>query len=91
MVRTVWEELSRTLPELKTSHQLGKPVPESFSIKLQRKLASTVPPRPMVNVSFEDAFEHLERLCQDGVTASEVMNYHDSHSLMVRLSRTQQS
>ncbi len=84
--KALWTELLASLPALKSSTKLGKAVPTAFSAKLQRKLASTVPPRPMVQISDEDAFDHLERLCQDGSIVVEVLDYHDSHSLVVRFS-----
>lgn len=65
------------------SKDLAKSVPDSFSVKLQRKLASSVPPRPVVSVEFVTAFDHLERICRDGKILTEVLDYHDSQSLMV--------
>lgn len=79
----LWTGLLATLPDLKSSAQLGNAVPSSFSVKIQRKLASTVPPRPIVLVSQEAAFDHLERLCRDASVVVEVLKYYDSHSLMV--------
>jgi N-alpha-acetyltransferase 35, NatC auxiliary subunit len=79
----MWADLQILLPGLKSTTKLGKPVPASFSVKLQRKLASTVPPRPIVQVGQEAAFDQLERLCRDGAVAVEVLKYYDSHSLMV--------
>lgn len=79
----LWTELLATLPHLKSSTHLGKPVEAAFSEKLQRKLASTVPPRPIVEVGQDAAFSHLEKLCQDAAAVVKVLQYHDSHSLMV--------
>ncbi|KAH7370528.1 amino-acid N-acetyltransferase-like protein subunit Mak10 [Rhexocercosporidium sp. MPI-PUGE-AT-0058] len=80
--KRLWSDLSDFVPDLKRTLPLGKPFPSSFSVKIQRKLASTVPPRPIVQVSQEAAFEHLERLCLDASVAVEVLEYHGSHSLM---------
>ncbi|CAG8947808.1 unnamed protein product [Penicillium salamii] len=66
--------LSELVP-LKESVPLGKPMPEAFSLKIQRKLASTVPPRPMVNLSSEDALAHLERLCKDAIDMQQMLDY----------------
>lgn len=82
-IKQHWATLGKFLPYLKSSSKLGKPVPSSFSVKIQRKLASTVPPRPIVQVGQEVSFDHLERLCRDAAVAVEVLNYYDSHSLMV--------
>jgi len=82
-IKDLWIDLLNALPGLKSSTGLGKAVPSSFSVKIQRKLASTVPPRPIVQVSQEAAFDHLERLCRDASVVVEVLKYYDSHSLMV--------
>jgi hypothetical protein len=79
----LWTSLLVLLPDLKFTQALGKTVSAAFSEKIQRKLASTVPPRPIVEVSYESAYKHLERLCRDASIALEVLKYHDSHSLMV--------
>ncbi|KUJ08475.1 amino-acid N-acetyltransferase-like protein subunit Mak10 [Mollisia scopiformis] len=77
-----WKTLGEFLPFLKSSSKFGKPSPFSFSVKIQRKLASTVPPRPIVQVSQESSFDHLERLCRDAAVAVEVLNYYNSQSLL---------
>lgn len=82
-VESSWRHLIYLIPYIRSSTSLGKPVPDAFSVKLQRKLVSTVPPRPIVQISLEAAFDHLENLCKDGIVAAEVLMYHDSHSLMV--------
>jgi hypothetical protein len=82
-IKDLWTDLLAALPDIKSSTHLGKAVPASFSTKIQRKLASTVPPRPIVQVSQDAAFEHLERLCRDASVVVEVLKYYESHSLMV--------
>ncbi|KAJ8125018.1 hypothetical protein O1611_g8621 [Lasiodiplodia mahajangana] len=49
-----WIEMRRLIEDIEKQHGLAKPVPEAFSTKLQRRLASTMPPRPMVKLSFEE-------------------------------------
>lgn len=63
------------LHELEKSHSLGQSVPEAFSLKIQRKLASTVPPRPIVHISHGDALIHLKRLCQDAIDMLQILDY----------------
>ncbi|KAJ6051764.1 hypothetical protein N7499_011143 [Penicillium canescens] len=63
------------LGPLTESVSLGKPVPEAFSLKIQRKLASTVPPRPMVHISHDDALAHMKRLCQDAIDMQQMLDY----------------
>ncbi|PSN68170.1 Mak10-domain-containing protein [Corynespora cassiicola Philippines] len=60
-----WPPVLEGLASINTTHQLGKPVPSAFSTKMQRRLASTVPPRPIVELDFKDASEKLKQLCVD--------------------------
>jgi hypothetical protein len=60
-----WPSILSHIPEITATHHLGKPVPDSFSTKIQRKLASTVPPRPIVDLAFSSAIEKLQQLCTD--------------------------
>lgn len=74
----VWEVINKT-------RHLGKPVPEAFSTKIQRRLASTMPPRPIVQLSPEETHEHFKKLIADGINVLNVLNYSDSQSLLVRV------
>ncbi|CAO2648320.1 Nn.00g075870.m01.CDS01 [Neocucurbitaria sp. VM-36] len=60
-----WPPVLENLRTLKNTHQLGQVVPGAFSTKIQRRLASTVPPRPIVELEFKDAWEKLQQLCTD--------------------------
>ncbi|AEO61343.1 hypothetical protein MYCTH_2311397 [Thermothelomyces thermophilus ATCC 42464] len=71
----VWEAINKT-------RHLGKPVPEAFSTKIQRRLASTMPPRPIVQPSPEETYEHFKKLIADGLNVLNVLNYADSQSLL---------
>ena len=85
-----WKECLEFLPSITATHKLGKLVPGSFSVKLQRKLASTVPPRPIVELSMHAALAHLERLCQDGADVYAIMDYHGGSDLLVRAANSWQ-
>lgn len=78
-----WIQMKAILDPIAKSHSLGTPRPEFFSAKLQRRLASTMPPRPVVELSFEDAIDHFRRLVVDGVEVGDVLRYTDSQSLLV--------
>ena len=80
---THWERCLELLPKLSQTNKFAKPVLDSFSIKIQRRLASTVPPRPLVNISFDDAFTHLSELCCNARDAYRVLNYHGASHLLV--------
>jgi hypothetical protein len=84
VARKPWLDGLEILPRIKSSHDLGRPVNDAFSAKLQRKLASTMPPRPIVQLDFNDAFVHLTRLFEDGAELIDVLNYTDSQCLLVR-------
>ncbi|BCS02627.1 N-alpha-acetyltransferase 35, NatC auxiliary subunit [Aspergillus luchuensis] len=71
------------LDDMAKSTTFGAQVPDSFSWKIQRKLASTVPPRPMVNINFDDALAHLRRLCQDAIDLQEVIGYRGPYNFKV--------
>ncbi|KAG5932158.1 hypothetical protein E4U53_001457 [Claviceps sorghi] len=76
-----WDEALQILPRIDTTHSLGSAVDDAFSMKLQRKLASTMPPRPIVQLKFDDAFGHLSRLFKDGSEVIGVLDYTDSQCL----------
>lgn len=69
-----WASLSSILAIVKDTNSLGQAVPTSFSPKIQRRLASTVPPRPMVELGFENAYETLSRICRDCSEATRIIN-----------------
>ncbi|KAI3530505.1 Mak10 subunit [Colletotrichum abscissum] len=78
LIRSPWKEALDLLSGIKSTHALGKPVPEACSAKLQRKLASTMPPRPIVEISFDDAFGHLTKMISDGLEVVGVLDYTDA-------------
>ncbi|KAI1178225.1 Mak10 subunit, NatC N-terminal acetyltransferase-domain-containing protein [Nemania sp. FL0916] len=77
-----WVQMRRLIDDIETQYLMGKPVPEAFSTKLQRKLASTMPPRPMVKLTFEDTITHFKRFFQDGNEVLDVLQYTDPPSLL---------
>lgn len=85
LARRPWNEGVAILPAIKSTHSFGKPVDEAFSVKLQRKLASTMPPRPIVQLEFDDALGHMSRLFRDGSELIKVLDYADSQSLQVTM------
>lgn len=83
-LKTPWIQMQGILEKIREQHPLGKPVPEAFSTKLQRRLASTMPPRPIVQASFEETCTHFQQMFRDGIDITEVLKYADSQSLLVR-------
>lgn len=60
-----WSRLAKQVEDVVKSHSLGKAVPDAFSAKIQRRLASTAPPRPIADVKFEEACLQLSTLYTD--------------------------
>jgi hypothetical protein len=83
LAKKPWREGLELLPNLNKTHTLAVPVNEAFSATLQRRLASTMPPRPIVQLEFDVAFGHLKGLFEDGLELIDVLNYTDSQSLLV--------
>lgn len=79
-----WDTSLELLKKVEKTHKLGKPVSEAFSTSVQRKLASQVPPRPIVELSFEDATSSLEKLCVEGKDMLKILKYQGSTNLVVR-------
>ncbi|KAL6172532.1 N-alpha-acetyltransferase [Exserohilum turcicum] len=69
-----WPPILDSIHTLKSTHQLGKTVPGAFSPKMQRRLASTVPPRPIVELDFKDALEKLQQMAVDCNEATRFIN-----------------
>lgn len=78
-----WEECLELLPMLSQTTNLGVPSENSFSIKIQRKLASSVPPRPIIRISFIEALVLLKEICQNGRDAYRVLDCQAGINLMV--------
>lgn len=80
---SLWERCSQLLPKIKQTTSHGVPVDHSFSAKIQRRLASSVPPRPIVSIKLDDAYAFLSRLCMNGKEAYRILDYHGGVNLMV--------
>ncbi|KAF3902039.1 hypothetical protein AA313_de0207637 [Arthrobotrys entomopaga] len=80
--RSNWDGCITLLSTIGITRNLGKSVPSVFSIAVQRKLASTVPPRPIVQIPFEEAFTIVSRLCKDAKEILRILNYSGATNLM---------
>ncbi|KAK4175709.1 putative MAK10 subunit [Triangularia setosa] len=86
-----WTQMKAVWEAIYNSRHLGQSVPEAFSTKIQRRLASTMPPRPIVKLSTEETYKHFKKLFVDGINVLNVLNYHDSQSLLQNFVMTFQS
>ena len=79
----LWEGCLELLPILSQTNKLSVSPEGSFSIKIQRKLASSVPPRPIVKISFDEALARLNSICQNGRDAYRIFDSQTGTRLMV--------
>lgn len=84
---TLWGSCLKLLPTLLSTNNLGVAVSASFSAKIQRRLASSVPPRPIVEIGFDDSYVYLNQLCQNGKEVYRVLDQPDGCNWMVRRRR----
>ena len=79
----LWDKCLENLLEFHNGREFSKAVDHAFSPKIQRRLASTVPPRPIVDISFDDAYKHLEQLCKDGKYVARVLGCKGGSNVLV--------
>lgn len=78
-----WEICLKVLPSLLETKELGVAVDTSFSTKIQRRLANTVPPRPIVQISFQESHVFLYQMCQNGKEIFRAIDCPDGNSWLV--------
>lgn len=78
-----WKQCLELIDELSESHRVGMAVHEAFSIKIQRTLASSVPPRPMVEISFNDANIFLKDMCRDASDVYQILDCQHNSNILV--------
>ena len=79
-----WRNCSSTLPSLLDSSKHGSAVPQSFSAKIQRRFASTVPPRPVMMNDLKESHDYLQRLFDDAEKAEGVIDCLKGSQIAVR-------
>ncbi|KAI5358003.1 Putative alpha-acetyltransferase 35, NatC auxiliary subunit [Septoria linicola] len=65
----LWHQLRGRIETLTESRSLARSLPAAFSFKVQRQLASSTPPRPMPEISWEEAQHKWIHLCDDVLAA----------------------
>ena len=83
---SLWSSCLALLSEMLMSKEYGTLVPSCFSSKIQRRLASTVPPRPLVSISIADAHSYLRKLFEDGIAAGHVLECNTGSQITVNSS-----
>ncbi|GAB7366444.1 hypothetical protein MBLNU230_g8240t1 [Neophaeotheca triangularis] len=67
-----WLSLGRGMDELTKSRSTSTPTPTAFSDKVQRELATSTPPRPMLRTSWDNACKQWKKLFADVQSAYEL-------------------
>ena len=80
---TLWRSVLLILPKISQSADHSYDASEAFSTKIQRRMASSVPPRPIVSIAFREAFVFLQRLCEDGLEAEKVFQCAAPSSIII--------
>ncbi|KAG0634665.1 Mak10 subunit, NatC N-terminal acetyltransferase-domain-containing protein [Tuber brumale] len=78
----IWDTSLEHVKGVEETYKEGRAVPAAFSISVQRKLASQVPPRAMVNYPFRDAISDLKRFCVEGKDILKILNFEGSTNLV---------
>ena len=76
------EEATTLLDSIKTTHTSAQSVRTAFSDKIQRRLASTQPPRPSVKPDFSEAVEEMAKLCRDCDEATQLLTLRSGEELV---------
>ena len=70
-----WSLLVKHLAEINVSHPLAATLPDAFSDKVQRQLATSTPPRPMLEVSWDDSFKKWNKICSDAQDSNRLTSF----------------
>ena len=79
-----WQICSSALSSLLDSSKEGTPISESFSTKIQHRLASTVPPRPIMMNNLQDTHDYLQRFFKDAGEAGGIFDCLNGSQVAVR-------
>ncbi|CAK3878317.1 Hypothetical predicted protein [Lecanosticta acicola] len=70
-----WQDLRDKVAEMKEECRLVKPLPDAFSSKVTRQLATSTPPRPMPELSWDQALRQWTQLCNDVLAADDFRRF----------------
>jgi N-alpha-acetyltransferase 35, NatC auxiliary subunit len=81
--RSALENCINMLPTITATMNLGKELPQAFSTRIQRKLSTQVPPRPMVTIDPKEAETSLKTLLFNLLEIECIYEYNSPHEIMV--------
>lgn len=65
----LWQDVLEAAARVNETVGLGKAVPDVFSERVQRHLASNTPPRPMIEITWKETYPKIQKLCEDTIEA----------------------
>ncbi|KAG8526336.1 uncharacterized protein KY384_000329 [Bacidia gigantensis] len=77
-----WKHCDMLAACLNKTLDCGEDVPGSYSIRLQRRLATTTPPRSLIQIPYNDARIFFGALCHWSVVACYVLQFHGCSNLL---------
>lgn len=77
------EQCLHLLPSVTTTIDLGKALPQAFSTRIQRKVSTQVPPRPMVTIDPKEAVSSWKSLLETLVQFEDLYNYTTPYEIWV--------
>ena len=83
-----WNTCQELTQTLSNDHSLATLVPDAYSMKLQRRLTTTTPPRPVVEIPFKEAMAYLSMLCLGCKGTYHIMSYHGFATMLVRYQKS---
>jgi len=81
--RSALEKCVNLLPTISATMSLGKELSQAFSTRIQRKLSTQVPPRPMVTIDPKEAATSLKTLLSNLLEIEDIYEYNSPHEIMV--------
>ena len=73
-----WNDVPLLLSSIEKSHCAGVPVEQAFSSKIPYGLDNTIPPKPIVKLSFGEAFDIMTCLGNDCMEATRVLSIQEN-------------
>ncbi|KAF2716425.1 Mak10-domain-containing protein [Polychaeton citri CBS 116435] len=70
-----WQEVIGDFARVKERHSLGKPIEAAFSDSVQRRLATSAPPRPSVSLSWEFACGKWSKFFDDNESIGDLTGF----------------
>ncbi|KAG0232949.1 Mak10 subunit, NatC N-terminal acetyltransferase-domain-containing protein [Mortierella sp. GBAus27b] len=75
-------DMQKRVQDIKSTHSLGIQVEGAFDYTVHRKLVSNTPPRTIALLTPKEAFENLDRMCEDILFIRQALSFSDATNLV---------